>query len=130
MENDKLNNIRFDINNYSKIQPELLDTFIYEYTGKDAFVTIETDEFGAVCPWSGLPDFGQIKIEYCPNKVILELKSFKYYIYTFRNVGIYQEHALNRVFEDIKKKITPKWLKVTLTYNTRGGIKTTVTREE
>jgi len=69
MENDKLKNIRFDINDYSKIQPELLDTFAYEYPGKDAAITIETDEFGAVCPWSGLPDFGQIKLEYCPKKI-------------------------------------------------------------
>lgn len=130
MGNNKLTNMRFDINDYTKIQPDLLDTFVYEYPGKDIIEIIETDEFGAVCPWSGLPDFGQIKLEYTPDKDILELKSFKYYLYTFRNVGIYQEHALNRIFEDVKNKINPKWLKVTLIYNIRGGIKTTVTREE
>ncbi len=130
MNNDILGKIRWDINDYSAIKPELLQTLDYEYTGKNIKITIETDEFGAVCPWSGLPDFGHIFIEYIPNKVIVELKSFKYYIYTYRNVGIYQEHALNHIYEDIQKVLHPKNLKITLTYNIRGGLKTVVTREK
>ncbi len=125
-----MKNIRWDKDNYSAIKPELLKTFKYENPEKDITVKIETDEFGAVCPWSGLPDFGDILIEYIPDKLILELKSFKYYLYTYRNVGIYQEHAINHIFKHVKKKIKPKYMKITLTYHTRGGINTTVIREE
>lgn len=124
------NKIKLKINDYSSIKPELLETFNYEYPGKKAVIKIQTKEFNAVCPWSGLPDFGDIIIEYIPDKLILELKSFKLYIYSFRNVGIYQEHVINKIFEDIKKKLLPVWLKITLIYNIRGGMETTVTREE
>ena len=130
MNNDKMDKIKWDINDYSSIKPEYLDTFEYEYVGKDTTIKIETDEFGAVCPWSGLPDFGKIIIEYTPVKLIMEIKSFKYYLYTFRNTGIYQEHAINRIYDDIKSKIKPKNLKITLIYNIRGGIETTVTRDK
>ena len=125
-----MKNIRWDKNDYTAIKPELLETFIYENQGKKITVKIESNEFGAVCPWSGLPDFGDILVEYIPDKLILELKSFKYYLYTYRNVGIYQEHAVNHIFKDVKKKIKPKKLKITLIYHTRGGINTTVAREE
>ncbi len=121
---------RWDINDYSAIKPELLELFDYEYKGKDIRVKIETDEFSAVCPWSGLPDYGKIIVEYIPTEYILELKSFKYYLYTYRNVGIYQEHAINRIFEDIDKILKPKKMKITLIYNIRGGILTTVVKEK
>lgn len=125
----KIKEFKLDTRDYSVIKSELLETFNYENQRKDITVKIETNEFSAVCPWSGLPDFGHILVEYIPNKLILELKSFKYYLYTYRNVGIYQEHAINHIFEDVKKKIKPKYLKTTLTYHIRGGIKTTVIRE-
>ncbi len=123
-------NIRWDINDYSAIKKELLDTFPYENKGTDINVKIETDEFSAVCPWSGLPDYGKIIVEYIPSDIILELKSFKYYLYTYRNVGIYQEHAINKIFEDLDELLSPKKMKITLIYNIRGGILTTVTREK
>lgn len=125
-----MNDFKLDIKTEKAINPALLDTFPYEYPGKDIVIKIETDEFSAVCPWSGLPDFGTILVEYIPQKEILELKSFKYYLYTYRQVGIYQEHAINKIFEDIRKKIKPKWFKITLTYNIRGGIGTTVIKEK
>lgn len=126
---DELDKLRWDIKGYDEIRPDILRTFDYEYKGKDIVIKIETDEFSAVCPWSGLPDYGKIIIEYIPTETILELKSFKYYIYTFRNVGIYQEHAANKIFEDLQRVIKPKWLRVTLKYNIRGGIENTVIRE-
>ncbi|MBU1078489.1 MAG: preQ(1) synthase [Spirochaetes bacterium] len=129
MSDDKIEKIRWDKNDLGAVKPELLDTFDYEYPGKDIMIKLETNEFGAVCPWSGLPDFGTILIEYIPDKLILELKSLKYYLYTFRSVGVYQEHVINRIFDDVKKKIKPKKIKITLTYNIRGGINTTVIRE-
>ncbi len=130
MNNDKLNKMRWDIKDYTEIKKCILRTFQYEYKGKDITIKIETDEFSAVCPWSGLPDYGKIIVEYIPTDEILELKSFKYYLYTYRNVGIYQEHAINRIFEDLYELLKPKWMKITLKYNIRGGIETTVVREQ
>jgi 7-cyano-7-deazaguanine reductase len=106
------------------IDAGVLETFPYEYVGKDTAVDITTDEFTAVCPWSGLPDFGSVTIHYLPNDKILELRSLKYYLLSFRNVGIYQEHAVNRITDDLVRAVDPKWIEVTLDYKIRGGIHT------
>ena len=90
---------------------------------------IETDEFTAVCPWSGLPDFGTIRVEYIPYSVCLELRSFKYYLLSFRSVGIYQEHAANRILDDLVACVSPKSMKITVDYRIRGGVHTVVARE-
>jgi len=92
---------RFDIAGYDAIDTAALETFPYEYPGRDVAVDIETDEFTAVCPWSGLPDFGTVKIRYLPGGKILELRSLKYYLLSYRNVGIYQEHAVTRMLDDL-----------------------------
>ncbi len=120
---------RYDVQNPSTIDIGALETFPYEYPGKDIAIVIHTDEFTAVCPWSGLPDFGTITIEYVPRRRILELRSCKYYLLSYRNVGIYQEHLANRLLEDLSRIVSPKWIKVTVDYRTRGGIHTVVTRE-
>ncbi len=120
---------RYDVQGLSTIDVGALETFPYEYPGKDIAIVIESDEFTAVCPWSGLPDFGSIKIEYVPRRRILELRSYKYYLLSFRNVGIYQEHLANRILEDLVRISSPKWMKVTVDYRIRGGIHTVVTRE-
>jgi len=108
----------------SAIRPELLETFDYEYTGKPTDVTIETDEFTSVCPWSGLPDFANIAVVYQPHKKVIELRSFKYYLYTYRNVGIFQEHLTQRLLADLVKCCRPRYMKVVTDYNIRGGIHT------
>lgn len=115
---------RFDIAGYEAIDPAVLETFAYEYAGKDVAIDIETDEFTAVCPWSGLPDFGTVKIRYLPRTQILELKSLKYYLLTYRNVGIFQEHAAVRILEDLVKVAAPQWMEITLDYKVRGGLHT------
>jgi 7-cyano-7-deazaguanine reductase len=120
---------KFGIQSVSSIDYKALKTFPYEYPGKDIVVNIETDEFTAVCPWSGLPDFGMIRIDYIPNKVIIELRSLKYYLHSYRNVGIYQEHLVNRLLEDLLTVASPKWMKVTVDYRIRGGIHTIASRE-
>ncbi len=120
---------RYDVQDPSTIDVRALETFPYEYPGKDIVIVIESDEFTAACPWSGLPDSGSVKIEYVPRRRILELRSCKYYLLSYRNVGIYQEHAANRVLEDMVRTASPKWMRVTLDYRVRGGIHTTVTRE-
>lgn len=120
---------RYDVEDVSTIDVKALETFPYEYPGKDIIINIETDEFTAVCPWSGLPDFAAITIDYIPGKVLIELRSLKYYLLSFRNIGIYQEHLVNRLFEDLVKCAKPKWMKVVADYKVRGGIHTVASRE-
>lgn len=115
---------RFDIAGYEAIDPAVLETFPYEYPGTDVAVDIETDEFTAVCPWSGLPDFGTVQIRYLPGDKILELRSLKYYLLAYRNVGIYQEHAVTRMLDDLVTVVQPKWMEISLDYKVRGGIHT------
>ncbi len=106
------------------IQPQLLETFDYEYPGKDTEIVIDTDEFTSVCPWSGLPDFANITVEYVPARKIIELRSFKYYLYSYRNVGIFQEHLTRRLLDDLVRSCSPKRMTVTTDYNIRGGMHT------
>ena len=110
-----------------KVAPELLETFTYEFPGREAEVVISTDEWNCVCPFSGLPDFGTLTIRYVPKTVCLELKSLKYYLTSYRTVGIYQEHAANRVLEDLVAACKPLRMEVVLDYRLRGGIHTLVT---
>lgn len=109
-----------------EVRPDLLDTFPYEYPGSAATVEISTDEFTAVCPWSGLPDFGTVTVRYLPRDRVLELRSFKYYLLSYRNVGIYQEHAANRILSDLARACAPEWLELELDYRIRGGVHTVV----
>ncbi len=113
---------RYDVEKDSAIDVGALETFPYEYPGKDITVTIDTDEFTAVCPWSGLPDFGTIRVDYIPARVLIELRSLKYYLLSYRNVGIYQEHAVNRILEDLVRCAKPKWMRVSADYRIRGGV--------
>ena len=92
------------------------------YAGEAQLVTYETSEFSAVCPFSGLPDYGRLTIRYVPDRRLVELKSLKYYIISYRQVGIYQENALIRLYGDLKGLLEPRYLRVTLEYNQRGGI--------
>ena len=117
----------FPFEGVEALTPEMLETFDYEYVGRDAVVEISTDEWSCVCPFSGLPDFGTLTVRYLPEKVCVELKSLKYYLVSYRNVGIYQEHAANRVLEDLVACAAPRWMEVVLDYRLRGGIHTVVT---
>lgn len=111
------------------IRPEILETFDYNLPKlkdiPDQLIKYETNEFSAVCPFSGLPDIGKVIIEYTPKNKVLELKSLKYYFLSFRDVGVYQEHATQLIYNDLFKVIQPKRLSITTIYNTRGGIDTT-----
>ena len=107
-------------------EPEkAIDTKVLEtikYTGGKQTIEYKTREFSAVCPFSGLPDTARVVIRYIPDEKIVELKSLKYYFVSFRNVGIYQEKATNRIFKDLEKLLEPEYLYVETIYNTRGGI--------
>lgn len=120
---------RYDTQGIETIDASVLDSFPYEYAGKDLTINIDTDEFTAVCPFSGLPDFATIKINYIPDKVCIELRSFKYYLMSYRNVGIYQEHAVNRILEDLVECCKPKWMQVIADYKVRGGVHTVTSVE-
>jgi 7-cyano-7-deazaguanine reductase len=117
----------FSFEGLETLTPEVLETFPYEYAGRDATIEISTDEWSCVCPFSGLPDFGNLTVRYLPSDVCIELKSYKYYLTSFRNIGIYQEHAANRVLDDLVACCKPKWMEVVLDYRLRGGIHTVVT---
>ncbi|RXT05853.1 preQ(1) synthase [Ammoniphilus sp. CFH 90114] len=126
---DKYKGIRFDIQDESVILVDILETIPYEYIGKRTEVMIPTNEFTSVCPWSGLPDFADIRITYVPNEELIEMKSLKYYLTSYRNVGIYQEHATNRILEDLVKCCDPLYMKIDADWNARGGLGTKVVVE-
>ena len=109
------------------IASEGLLAFDYEYPDQPQEIKVDTDEFTAVCPWTGLPDFGTLTVRYVPNRLCIELKSLKYYLMTWRNVGIVQEHAANRVLNDLVAICRPLRMTVTLDYKPRGGLHTSVT---
>ena len=111
------------------IDPDCLLTFEYEYPERDTEVVIDTDEFTAVCPWTGLPDTGELVISYVPSRSCIELKSLKYYLLSYRDVGIVQEHAANRILNDLVACCQPRRMKITLNYKIRGGLHTVVTVE-
>lgn len=108
--------------------PEAIDVAVLEtfpYEGPDQEIVTETSEFSAVCPYSGLPDFAKLTIRYVPDGQCVELKSLKYYVMSYRSVGIYQEHATARIAEDLFRVLAPKRLDVQTVYNPRGGFDTT-----
>lgn len=103
--------------------PEI-ETFPNQYPAYE--VTLDNPEFTAVCPKTGLPDFGTITITYMPDKSLLEMKSLKEYMLAYRNIGIFQENATNRILEDVVKACKPKWCTVTGDFRPRGGMGTVV----
>jgi 7-cyano-7-deazaguanine reductase len=122
MPKDKYADKRFDIQGEAAIDVAILEAIPFDYSGSATEVEYSTDEFTCVCPWSGLPDFGTLTIKYVPGKKLVELKSLKYYLLSFRNVGIIQEHAINRILNDLVKLIKPVSMTVEAEYKERGGI--------
>ncbi len=89
-------------------------------------ILIEIPEYTAICPKTGLPDFGTIRLHYMPDRACLELKSLKLYIHAYRNIGIFYENAVNRILEDIVSACRPVWAKVTGQFTARGGLSSTI----
>lgn len=100
-----------------------------QYQDKDYTVNLETAEFTCICPKTGLPDFATMRIQYIPDKYCVELKSFKNYIVSYRQKGIFHEHVVNKILDDFVRVCKPRWAHISGEFNLRGGIKTTVTRE-
>ncbi|MFO7965805.1 MAG: preQ(1) synthase [Desulfobacterales bacterium] len=125
-----MNQIKNNIISPDRIASNILEIIQYQYkTVRDIHITIRQPEYTSVCPMTGLPDMGCITIEYCPSEWIVELKSLKYYLLQYRNVGIFYEHAVNKILEDLVSVLKPKWLKVIGDFTARGGITTTVRAE-
>jgi 7-cyano-7-deazaguanine reductase len=110
------------------IKTDVLEAMEYQYRSKrDITITIEQPEYTSVCPMTGLPDMGCITIAYVPAKTIIELKSLKYYLLQYRNVGIFYENIVNRILDDLVSVLLPKKMTVIGDFTPRGGISTVVT---
>jgi 7-cyano-7-deazaguanine reductase len=122
-------------------RPELIETFANPYADRDYEIHMDCNEFTSLCPLGGIesdaeelalltggaPDFGIIRITYVPAEVCVELKSLKFYLWSFRNDGIFYERAVNRILDDLVAAVRPKWMKVVGDFNLRGGIKSVIT---
>ena len=110
-----------------------LECFDYEYADKGAANDVEivttTNEFTSVCPFSGLPDFAEVSIAYTPDKKCVELRSLKYYLMSYRDVGIWYEHLVNRMLDDLVHAVQPKSMNIEIRVNARGGLASTVRAE-
>jgi 7-cyano-7-deazaguanine reductase len=117
-----------DIRSTPREEMELypLDTFRYEYTGKEIWVEFEMPEFTAICPFSDFPDFAVIKLKYVPIERCIELKSLKLYINSFRNVKVFHEHVINMILDDFVKACDPLRVEIEGDFHVRGNIKTIV----
>ena len=125
MPDSSSNNIKYKIERQDVVGKDVLQPIDYAYSGKrDIDITIHQPEYTSVCPMTGLPDYGTITIAYRPNKLIVELKSLKFYLLQYRNVGIFYEHLVNRILDDLVDVLNPRAMTVTGDFTARGGITT------
>lgn len=103
-----------------------LDTFAYEYAGREVWVEFEIPEFTAICPFSDFPDFAVIKLKYVPDARCIELKSLKLYINSFREIKVFHEHVINIILEDFVLACDPLKAEIEGDFHVRGNIKTVV----
>jgi 7-cyano-7-deazaguanine reductase len=110
------------------IKADILEPIDYEFKSKrDIDIVIQNPEYTSVCPMTGLPDFGCITVKYRPKTKIVELKSLKFYLLQYRNVGIFYESLVNRILDDLVAVLQPKFMEVSGDFTSRGGITTKVT---
>jgi 7-cyano-7-deazaguanine reductase len=122
------NQQQLDIRSTSREEMDLfpLDTFPYEFPGREIKIDFEITEFTAICPFSDFPDFATIRLVYVPNERCIELKSLKLYINSFRNVKIFHEHVINVILDDFVKACDPLSVEIEGDFHVRGNIKTMV----
>jgi len=122
--------VNYNVNTPDTVKIDMLKTIDYKYNEvRDIDITIQQPEFTSVCPMTGLPDFGCITIRYIPNNKIVELKSLKFYMLQYRNVGIFYEYVVNKILNDLVEALNPKWMEVAGNFSARGGITTKVAVE-
>jgi 7-cyano-7-deazaguanine reductase len=115
--------------NIRKLRTPNIECWANQYPDKVYTINIDIPEFTCICPKTGLPDFAFISIEYSPAKYCIELKSLKMYTIFFRDIGVFHEHLVNKMLEDLVSAVKPRSMKIKAVFNPRGGITTTVTRE-
>ncbi len=106
-----------------------LETFPNRHPQRDYIVTLETDEFTCVCPMTGQPDFARLNIQYIPEERIVESKSLKVYLWSYRDEGAFHEHVVNRILDDLVAALAPRWCKIAAEFAVRGGIAITIEAE-
>lgn len=104
-----------------------IETWENQYPDRDYQIRIEVPEFTCICPKTGLPDFASLTLTYTPDGRCLELKSFKLYLLAYRQLGIFHEHVVNKVLDDLVRAASPRSAELSGVFNARGGIATTVT---
>ena len=115
--------------NIRRLKLSKIEVWKNQYPDRACSVNLECNEFTCICPKTGLPDFATICIRYSPGKFCVELKSLKLYLAAYRNLGIFHEHATNKILDDFVKAARPRWARIEAVFNVRGGIKTSVIRE-
>ena len=103
-----------------------LETWKNQYPARDYHVRIDVLEFTCVCPKTGLPDFATITIDYVPDRECVELKSLKLYVTAYRDMGVFHEHAVNKILDDFVRAVQPRCVEIEGVFNARGGLATTV----
>jgi 7-cyano-7-deazaguanine reductase len=121
---NKYTSRRFDIQKEEVIDFAVLEAIPFDYPGSATEVVYETEEFTCVCPWTGLPDFARLAIRYVPDHSLVELKSLKYYLNSYRSVGILQENVVNRILQDLVQLLAPLSMVIEADYKERGGLRT------
>jgi 7-cyano-7-deazaguanine reductase len=106
-----------------------LQTFANPAPGRDYRIQMEIPEFTCLCPMTGQPDFAVLSLEYVADRLCVELKSLKLYIWSFRDEGHFHEAVANRICDDLVKALKPRYLRLTAKFNVRGGIYTSVVAE-
>jgi len=118
----------YKIEDPSIVKTDFLEPIPYAYKSKRSIdIIIKQPEYTSVCPMTGLPDNGCITIKYRPDETIVELKSLKYYLLQFRNVGMFYEHAVNRILDDLVQVLKPLRMEVTGEFTPRGGVSSMAT---
>ena len=113
-------------NDIREMKTPSIETWKNEYSDKDYTIEVTTPEFTAICPKTGLPDFGTIQIAYIPDEQCVELKSLKEYFLFYRDVGIFHEHVVNKILEDFVAACSPRRVEIVGDFHVRGGIKTVI----
>lgn len=108
---------------------KMLEVFNNRYTDRDYTITHIAPEFTSLCPKTGQPDFGEITLEYIPDKLCIELKSLKIYLNSYRNDGIFYESVTNKILNDLVSVCKPRYMKITADFNVRGGISSVIVAE-
>lgn len=122
MQTDKLTHLGNKTEYKQNYAPEVLETFENKHQGNDYWVTFDCPEFTSLCPITGQPDFATIRIDYIPDVKMVESKSLKLYLFSFRNHGAFHEDCVNIIMKDLIQLMKPKYIEVTGVFTPRGGI--------